>query len=69
MFVRGIVVHNQVHVEWFGYTGVQAAQKREKLLMPVVGLVLGEGRTGGDVERGESSGRAVADIVVRHALT
>src|SRR5262249_34979626 len=33
MFVRGIVVHNQVRVEWFWNTGVQAAQKREKLLM------------------------------------
>jgi hypothetical protein len=53
MFVRRVVVHNQVHVELFRNTGVQLAQKREKLLMPVAGLALGEDRTGGDVERCE----------------
>ena len=40
MFVRRVVVHNQVHVELFGNTGVQAAQKREKLLVPVARLEL-----------------------------
>jgi len=54
MFVRGVVVHHQVHVELFRNTGVQLAQKREKLLMPVARLALGEDRTGGNVERRES---------------
>ena len=43
-------------------------RRNEKLLVSVAWLALGEDRTGGDVERRESSGRAVVDIVVRHAF-
>ena len=38
MLVRGVVVHNQVNIEFFGNAGVQTAQEGEKLLVPVAGL-------------------------------
>ena len=50
MFVRGVIVDNEVDVEIFRDTGVQAPQECEKLLMAVARLAFGEDSTRGDIE-------------------
>ena len=49
MFVGGIVIDDQMKVEFGGYRLVQMAQEGEELLMAVAGLARGEHRARGDV--------------------
>jgi hypothetical protein len=50
VLVRGIVIHDEVDLEFFWDSGVQPAQEREKLLVAVAGLAFGEDSAGGDIE-------------------
>ena len=64
MFMGGVVIDDQVNIEFGRNAVVQPPQKREKLLMPVSRLAFGEHGAGGDVERGKQSSRPVANVVM-----
>jgi len=64
MLVGGVIVNDQVDVQFRRDAVVEAAQKREKLLMPVSRFAFGENGAGGDIQRGEQSSRPMADVVV-----
>jgi len=51
MLVGGIVVHDEVNVEFFRNTGIQSAEEGEKLLVPVARLAFGEDCARSKVER------------------
>ncbi len=57
MLVRGVIVHDEVNVELFRDTGVEATERGEKLLVSVAGLAFGEDRAGGDVKRGVTTAK------------
>ena len=58
--VGGLVVHHQVQLAVGVGTG-DLAQEPQELLVAVAGLAAGGDRAGGDVERGEKGGGAVAE--------
>src|ERR1700689_2275270 len=62
--VGGVVVADQVQVQAGGGGGVDGLEELQELLVPVLAVVGGDDLAGGDVERGEQAGRAVADVVV-----
>ena len=68
MFVRCVIVDDQVDVQFRRDAVVEPAQKREKLLMPVSRFALGEDGAGRDIQRSKQSSRAVADVIVSDAL-
>lgn len=53
VFVSSVIVDDQMNVEFGGDALVQAAQEREKLLMPVSRLAFREDRSGGDIQCSE----------------
>lgn len=59
--MRGEVVHDQVHVQFFGNACIQTVEAREKLLVSMAGRAFGEHSAGGDVE----GGRTVRGSAVR----
>ena len=64
MFVRGVVVGDQVHVEMLRRLAVDGAQELEPFLMPVPLHALADHAAGGDVESCERRRRAMAFVVV-----
>jgi len=48
VFVGGVVVDDEVHVEFFRNGCVQTTQEREKFLVPMAGLAFGKDRAGGE---------------------
>src|SRR5580704_17269120 len=68
MFVGGVVVDDQMNVQLRRDAVVEAAQKREKLLMPVPRFAFGENGPGGDDQRSKQSRRSVADVIMGNAL-
>ena len=68
MFVGCIVVDDQMNLEFRRNALVQAAKKRQKLLMPMPGLALSENSTGGDIQCGKKSSGPVADVIVGNAF-
>ncbi len=68
VLVRGIVVHDHVDVQIGGDGLVNAAQERQKFLMPMSGFAFGQYRPVKQIERSKESRCAMADIIVRHAF-
>ena len=68
MFVGGVIVYDQMNVEFLRHTPIQMAQKRQELLVAVPRLAFGEDRTGGDVEGRKQSCGAMANVVVGDSL-
>ena len=68
VFVGGVVVHDQVHVQLRWNSRIDPFEKAEKLLMAVARLAVGEDGSGGDVESGKERGGAMADIIVGDAF-
>lgn len=68
MLVSGVVVHDQMEVEFGRDVLIEVAKELEKLLMAVAGLALADHLAGGDLERREEGGGAVADVIMGDAL-
>ena len=64
MFVGRIVVNHQVDLQIGRHLPVDQSQESQEVLMAVALLALGDHPTGGDVQRHEQGGRAMADIIV-----
>jgi len=58
MFVRGVVVGDQMDIQPRRNVAVEVIKKREKFLMAMTRLALGDDRTIEHVERGEQCGGA-----------
>ena len=59
MFVRPMVIADQVHIPMFGHIGFDVPQEREELLMAAPGLALRQYAAIGRIERREQ-GRLLA---------
>jgi len=68
MFVCGVIIDNEMHIEILGYAGIDVSQEGEELLMSVASFALGDHFTVGDIECGEQGSGAVTDVVVGDAL-
>ena len=66
MLVGGVVVGDQVHVEVLRRLGIDAAQELEPFLVAMSLHALADHPAGGDIERGEQRGCAMALVVMRH---
>lgn len=66
MFVRGIIVHNQMQVELGNGLTVNRLQKLDPLLMPVSLLALGIECSIRNTQCGEQCCRAIPFVIVRH---
>src|SRR5271157_3008135 len=53
MLVGGVIVHDQVDIQFGGNTGLQAAQERQELLMTMAGLALGKDSTRSNIQGSE----------------
>ena len=68
MFVRAVVIDDQMHMEPLRHAGIEVAQKAQELLMAMAGFALSDDPTIGDVERGKRSGRPMPLVVVADAF-
>lgn len=68
MLVRGVVVDDQMDLEFVGHGGLDVAQELQELLVAMPALALGEDLALSDVQRREQRGRPVSDVVVRDPL-
>lgn len=68
MLVRGVVIHDQMHLQILRHALIDVPQEGQILLMAVPSLALGEDFAVGDVQCSEQGGRAVAHVVMRDAL-
>ena len=57
-----------MHVQRLGDVAVDVAQERQKLLMPVASLALGQHLAAGDVQGREQGGGSMPDVVVGDAF-
>ena len=53
MLVGGIIVHDQMNIQAFRHSLIDALEELKKLLMTVAWLALGQDRAGCDVESGK----------------
>lgn len=65
VFVRGVVVHDQVQLKMFGCFSIDLFEKFQPLLMPVLVLDATDQASLKIVQRSEQGHRAVANIIVR----
>ena len=68
VFVGGVIIDNQMHVEVGGYVSVNVPEKGQEFLMPVTALTAAQDGAGGHVQRGKQRSGPVSDVVVRHPL-
>lgn len=68
MFVGGVVIDDQMHVEVFGHIGVDVSQEGEEFLMSMACLALGDDFTVSDIECREQRGGAMTHVVVGDPL-
>ena len=68
MFVRTVVVDDQMNVELRRHVGVNVLEEREKLLVAMARLALRQDLAGRDIERGEQRGRPMAEIAMGDAF-
>ena len=66
VFVRGVVVHDQVHVEILGHALLDVPQERQILLMPMARLALREDLSVGDIQRCKQGRRPMMNVVHHH---
>ena len=64
----GVLSHRQMDIELAGDLGFKRAQELEELPAAVARQALGNEPAGGDVQRREQRGRAVAHVVVGASL-
>ena len=64
VFVRRVVVHDQMHVQLPGNVVVDMPWKGQKLLVPMAAFALTERFPRGHVQRREQCGRAMSNIIV-----
>jgi len=68
MFVRGIVINDDVHIKLLRNVLLDVLEERQVLLMPMSTLTLGQDRTIGDVQRSKKGCGAKTFIVVGDTL-
>ena len=68
MFVRRVIVDDQVDVQLRRDAIVEVAQKGKKFLVSMSWFAFGEDGAGGDIQCGKQSSGAVADVIVSDAL-
>ena len=68
VFVGGVIIDNQMHVEVGGYVSVNVPEKGQEFLMPVTALTAAQDGAGGHVQSGKQRSGPVSDVVVRHPL-
>ena len=66
VFVRRVVVDDEVHVQLGGDVAFDQFQESQELLVAVPGPAVGENLAGRGVQRGEQRRRAVALVIVGH---
>lgn len=66
VFVHGMVVHDQVRIEFGDRLLINTLEKPDPLLVSVPRLVLRDQSAVSDAQRHEQGGCAVASVVVRH---
>lgn len=69
MFVRPIVVQDQMEIQSSGHLPVNLAQELEKLFVPMAGITGTNHRTVQDIERGEQTRGSVALVIMGHRST
>lgn len=65
VFVRGVVVHDQVQLKMFGRFSIDLFEKLQPFLMPVLALDAIDQTPLKIVQRSEQGDRAMANIIVR----
>lgn len=65
MFVRGIVVDDQMQLKMLGRFSIDLFEKLQPLLMPMLALNAADQMPLKIIQRGEQGNGAVADIIVR----
>lgn len=68
VFVRTIIVDDQVHIESFRDVFIDVVEKLQELLVAVSALALRQNLAGGNVQGGEQGRGAVPDVIVRYAF-
>ena len=68
MCVGGVVVDGRMHIERLWDVGIDVAQEREELLVPMARLALGKHFATGDIQCGEQGGGGVSYGVVGHTF-
>ena len=68
MLVGGMIVHDQMNIQAFRHSLIDALEELKKLLMTVAWLALRQDRAGCDVESGKQGGGAMANVVVGHSF-
>jgi hypothetical protein len=68
VFVRAVVIDDQMHVQLLGHFALDVTQESEELLVSMARLTLREHLAIGDIERRKEGGRTVTVVVVRHTL-
>src|SRR3546814_6887927 len=66
--VRGVVVHDEMDVEVFGDRRFDLVQEATELLRAVAAIAFADDASGGDVERCEQGGHAVALVIMAAPL-
>jgi len=68
VFVRGVIIHNDVYVPVFWRRPVYGVQKADEFLMPVALHVLTDHCTVENIQGGEKGCCSMAFIIMRHRL-
>ncbi len=68
VLVGGVVVQDQMNLQFLGHLTVDGSQKSQELLVTVARQALADHLAGKDVERGKQGGGAVTLVVVGHRL-
>src|SRR5665811_901601 len=63
-FVRAVIVHDQMDVQFGGSLVFQGSQKLQKLRASVAPMKLADDCAGGNVQRGKQRRRAMAKVIM-----
>lgn len=69
VFMGGVVVHDDMEVEFRGRVRIDLAQKGDKLLMPVSWFATADDLAAGHVQGGKERGGAVPAVIVSVTLS
>ena len=68
MLVRGVIIHNDVHLQVLRHVVFNLPEKTQILLMPVARSTFREHLAVGGVQRGKQRGGSVTSIIVGHSF-
>ena len=68
MFVRGVIIDDEMRIECRRHVGLDMLEEAQKLLMTMARATLREDLAIGDVEGGKQGRRTVSDVIVGDAL-